>query len=110
MGRLGTVAEMADVIVFAASPRAHWINGRNIRLMGWSSRTPRSIVGHSDAGKIQSVTCQSAGAARRPADVIEHQRQAQKADKRNQRPVVDAGGAACGDHRVRSSAKRTRYE
>ena len=27
MGRLGTAEEVADVIVFAASPRAHWING-----------------------------------------------------------------------------------
>ena len=26
MGRLGTAEEVADVIVFAASPRAHWIN------------------------------------------------------------------------------------
>ena len=30
MGRLGTAEEVADVIVFIASPRAHWINGRNI--------------------------------------------------------------------------------
>ena len=34
MGRLGTAAEVADVIVFAASPRAHWINGRNIPVDG----------------------------------------------------------------------------
>ncbi len=34
MGRLGTVAEVADVIVFIASPRAHWINGRNIAVDG----------------------------------------------------------------------------
>jgi len=26
MGRLGTAEEVADVIVFIASPRAHWIN------------------------------------------------------------------------------------
>jgi 3-oxoacyl-[acyl-carrier protein] reductase len=30
MGRLGTAEEVADVIVFIASPRAYWINGRNI--------------------------------------------------------------------------------
>jgi len=34
MGRLGTAEEVADVIVFAASPRAHWINGRNIPVDG----------------------------------------------------------------------------
>jgi 3-oxoacyl-[acyl-carrier protein] reductase len=34
MGRLGTVEEVADVIVFLASPRAHWINGRNIPVDG----------------------------------------------------------------------------
>ncbi len=34
MGRLGTADEVADVIVFAASPRAHWINGRNIAVDG----------------------------------------------------------------------------
>jgi 3-oxoacyl-[acyl-carrier protein] reductase len=34
MGRLGTAEEVADVIVFAASPRAHWINGRNIAVDG----------------------------------------------------------------------------
>jgi NAD(P)-dependent dehydrogenase (short-subunit alcohol dehydrogenase family) len=27
MGRLGTADEVADVIVFITSPRAHWING-----------------------------------------------------------------------------------
>jgi hypothetical protein len=30
MGRLGTANEVADVIVFLASPRGHWINGLNI--------------------------------------------------------------------------------
>lgn len=34
MGRLGTAEEVADVIVFAASPRAHWINGRNFPVDG----------------------------------------------------------------------------
>ncbi|HJU16957.1 MAG TPA: SDR family oxidoreductase [Stellaceae bacterium] len=34
MGRLGTAEEVADVIAFVASPRAHWINGRNIAVDG----------------------------------------------------------------------------
>jgi 3-oxoacyl-[acyl-carrier protein] reductase len=34
MGRLGTAEEIADVIAFLASPRAHWINGRNIPVDG----------------------------------------------------------------------------
>jgi 3-oxoacyl-[acyl-carrier protein] reductase len=34
MGRLGTAEEVADVIVLIASPRAHWINGRNIPVDG----------------------------------------------------------------------------
>jgi 3-oxoacyl-[acyl-carrier protein] reductase len=34
MGRLGTAEEVADVILFLASPRAHWINGRNIAVDG----------------------------------------------------------------------------
>jgi len=34
MGRLGSAEEVADVVVFAASPRAHWINGRNIPVDG----------------------------------------------------------------------------
>jgi 3-oxoacyl-[acyl-carrier protein] reductase len=34
MGRLGTAEEVADVIIFLASPRAHWINGRNIPVDG----------------------------------------------------------------------------
>jgi 3-oxoacyl-[acyl-carrier protein] reductase len=34
MGRLGTAVEIADVIVFIASPRAYWINGRNIPVDG----------------------------------------------------------------------------
>jgi 3-oxoacyl-[acyl-carrier protein] reductase len=34
MGRLGTGEEVADVIVFIASPRAYWINGRNIPVDG----------------------------------------------------------------------------
>ena len=34
MGRLGTAEEVADVIVFLASPRAHWINGRHVPVDG----------------------------------------------------------------------------
>lgn len=34
MGRLGAPREVADVIVFVASPRANWINGRNIGVDG----------------------------------------------------------------------------
>jgi 3-oxoacyl-[acyl-carrier protein] reductase len=34
MGRLGTAEEVADVIVFIAAPRAHWINGRSIPVDG----------------------------------------------------------------------------
>jgi len=34
MGRLGTAEEVADVILFLASPRAYWINGRNIPVDG----------------------------------------------------------------------------
>jgi NAD(P)-dependent dehydrogenase (short-subunit alcohol dehydrogenase family) len=34
MGRLGTAEEVADVIVFTTSSRAHWINGRNIAVDG----------------------------------------------------------------------------
>jgi 3-oxoacyl-[acyl-carrier protein] reductase len=33
-GRLGTVDEVADVVVFLASNRARWINGANIRVDG----------------------------------------------------------------------------
>jgi 3-oxoacyl-[acyl-carrier protein] reductase len=34
MGRLGSAEEVADVIVFLASPRAHWINGRHVPVDG----------------------------------------------------------------------------
>jgi 3-oxoacyl-[acyl-carrier protein] reductase len=34
MGRLGRPEEVADAIVFLASPRAHWINGRNLPVDG----------------------------------------------------------------------------
>jgi 3-oxoacyl-[acyl-carrier protein] reductase len=34
MGRLGSVEEVADVVAFIASPRANWINGRNIPVDG----------------------------------------------------------------------------
>jgi 3-oxoacyl-[acyl-carrier protein] reductase len=40
MGRLGTAEEVADVIVFTASPRAHWINGRNIPVDGLEQPYP----------------------------------------------------------------------
>ncbi len=40
MGRLGTVEEVADVIAFLASPRAHWINGRNIPVDGLEQPHP----------------------------------------------------------------------
>lgn len=41
MGRLGRPQEVADVIVFLASPRAHWINGRNIPVDGLEQPVPR---------------------------------------------------------------------
>jgi len=34
MGRLGTAEEVADVIVFLASRRAHWVNGRHVPVDG----------------------------------------------------------------------------
>lgn len=40
MGRLGTGEEVADVIVFLASPRANWINGRNIPVDGLEQPFP----------------------------------------------------------------------
>ncbi len=40
MGRLGGAAEVADVIVFTASPRAHWINGRNVPVDGLEQPYP----------------------------------------------------------------------
>jgi len=40
MGRLGAAEEVADVIVFAASPRAHWINGRNFPVDGLEQPYP----------------------------------------------------------------------
>lgn len=43
MGRLGAPEEVADVIVFIASPRAHWINGRHIPVDGLSQ--PYSAIG-----------------------------------------------------------------
>ena len=39
MGRLGTPEEVANVIVFPASPRAHWINGRQVPVDGLSQPT-----------------------------------------------------------------------
>ncbi|MCX5663058.1 MAG: SDR family NAD(P)-dependent oxidoreductase [Planctomycetota bacterium] len=40
MGRLGKPEEVADVIAFIASPRALWINGRNIPVDGVEQPTP----------------------------------------------------------------------
>jgi len=40
MGRLGTPEEVADVIVFLASPRANWINGRHIPVDGLEQPVP----------------------------------------------------------------------
>lgn len=40
MARLGTAEEVADVIAFIASPRAHWINGRNIPVDGLEQPHP----------------------------------------------------------------------
>jgi NAD(P)-dependent dehydrogenase (short-subunit alcohol dehydrogenase family) len=34
MGRLGTAEEVAEIIAFIASPRAHRINGRDIAVDG----------------------------------------------------------------------------
>jgi hypothetical protein len=46
MGRLGTAEEVADVIAFLGSPRAHWINGRNIPVDGLEQPMRRWIDGH----------------------------------------------------------------
>ena len=40
MGRLGTGEEVADVIVFLASPRANWVNGRNVPVDGLEQPYP----------------------------------------------------------------------
>jgi 3-oxoacyl-[acyl-carrier protein] reductase len=40
MRRLGTPEEVADVVVFLASRRAHWINGRNIPVDGLEQPVP----------------------------------------------------------------------
>ena len=40
MGRLGSPEEVADVIVFLASPRAFWINGRHIPVDGLQQPVP----------------------------------------------------------------------
>ncbi len=42
MGRLGTPEEVANVIVFLSSPRASWINGRNIPVDGLEQPVPPS--------------------------------------------------------------------
>ena len=41
MGRLGRPREVADVILFLASMRANWINGRNIPVDGLEQPVPR---------------------------------------------------------------------
>lgn len=38
MGRFGTVAEVANVVVFIASPRASWVTGASISVDGGQSR------------------------------------------------------------------------
>jgi 3-oxoacyl-[acyl-carrier protein] reductase len=40
MGRLGKPEEVADVIVFLASPRANWINGRHVPVDGLEQPSP----------------------------------------------------------------------
>jgi 3-oxoacyl-[acyl-carrier protein] reductase len=40
MGRLGKPEEVADVVAFLCSPRAHWINGRHIPVDGLEQPTP----------------------------------------------------------------------
>jgi 3-oxoacyl-[acyl-carrier protein] reductase len=44
MGRLGTVEEIADAIVFLASPRAGWINGRTIAVDGLQQPISRRLA------------------------------------------------------------------
>jgi 3-oxoacyl-[acyl-carrier protein] reductase len=41
MGRLGYLDEVADVIAFLVSPRANWINGRNVPVDGLEQPYPR---------------------------------------------------------------------
>ncbi len=41
MGRLGHLEEVADVICFLVSPRAYWINGRNVPVDGLEQPYPR---------------------------------------------------------------------
>lgn len=40
MGRLGRPEEIADVVAFLVSPRAHWINGRHIPVDGLEQPVP----------------------------------------------------------------------
>ena len=47
MGRLGTAEEVADVIVFIASPRAPGSMAETFRWTVWSSRTRRSTAGRT---------------------------------------------------------------
>ncbi|MFC1551007.1 SDR family NAD(P)-dependent oxidoreductase [Candidatus Latescibacterota bacterium] len=46
MGRLGTPEEVADVVVFIASPRANWINGRHIPVDGLQQPVPPKEYKH----------------------------------------------------------------
>lgn len=51
MGRLGHPEEVADVIVFLASPRANWINGRHIPVDGLEQPVPFNPQRGSDGDK-----------------------------------------------------------
>jgi 3-oxoacyl-[acyl-carrier protein] reductase len=58
MGRLDTAEEVADVIVFLASPRAHWINGRNIPVgaAACTARPPAVLGPPPPAGRGIDIT------------------------------------------------------
>ena len=53
MGRLGTAEEVADVIVFAASPRAIGSTAGTSRSTGWSNLTPHWIAGRSSRRAVR---------------------------------------------------------
>jgi len=46
MGRLGSPEEIADVVVFVASPRAGWLNGRHIPVDGLQQPVPAPSYRH----------------------------------------------------------------